>query len=134
MLGSRRWVGASGLCLVLFTGCLTLNGGLGLWRDPSRQFASYNEGDRVLAGSLEAVSRSTQASLSELGLLASTTRNGDTVRIESKSRSGYHFTLMLTREKSDEGQQTQVHLEWKEGKDDREGFQILSQLETSKSR
>ena len=123
----HRLVGASGLFLVLLAGCT----GLELSR---LLVAESSDGDRVLAGSLESVSRSTQASLSEMGLLASTTRNGDTVRIESKSRSGYHFTLMLTREKSDEGQQTQVHLEWKEGKDDREGFQILSQLETSKSR
>jgi hypothetical protein len=120
-------MGASGLCLVLVTGCRYL--------ETSRlRLEAYGDGDRVLAGSLESVSRSTQASLSESGLLASTTRNGDTVRIESKSRSGYHFTLILTREKSNESQQTRVHIEWKDGKDEQEGFQILSQLETSKSR
>ena len=131
MQGFRQVIGASGLFLVFLAGCVGGGNGLPLSR---LLIAENSDGDRVLAGSLESVSRSTQASLSELGLLASTTRIGDTVRIDSKSRSGYHFTLVLTRAKSDAGQQTRVHIEWKDGKDEQEGFAILSQLETGKSR
>jgi hypothetical protein len=88
-------------------------------------------GDRVLAGSLESVAASTEGTLSRLGLFASSTRKGDAIYISSSTITGAKFTLVLTREKSQEGERTRVHVDWENGRDEQVAFQLLSQLEAS---
>src|SRR5690349_7151224 len=77
--------------------------------------------DRVLAGSLEAAVQSTQASLKFLGMSAAVTQDGETVRIASQTPTGARFTLVLTREKGQQGEQTRVQLQWNGNADDPAG-------------
>ncbi len=88
--------------------------------------------DRVVAGSLESVSTSAQASLRQLGLTAVVTPEGEGLRIASTTRSGETFFLVLTREKSAQGEQTRVRIEWEGTPDDQTGFQVLSGLQTQR--
>jgi hypothetical protein len=85
-------------------------------------------GDRVVAGSLEAVATSTQASLSSLGLHAVSTRKGEAIHITSTTKNGASFTLILTRDQTRAGEQTRIRLEWGNGRDDEAGVQILSEV------
>ena len=85
--------------------------------------------DRVVAGSLEAVAQSAQSTLGQMGLAATVNRKGETIYIASKTTAGAKFTLVLTREKAKDGEQTRVHVEWDGASDDQIGFQVLAQLE-----
>jgi hypothetical protein len=86
--------------------------------------------DRVVAGSLENVAESAKGSLTELGFVATTTQQGDIIRIASKTATGAKFALVLTRQVTKDGEQTRVRLEWDGASDDQAGFQILGKLET----
>lgn len=89
-------------------------------------------GDRVVAGSIESVSASTQNSLRELGLSVVVTSQGEDVRIASSTPEGTHFAFVLTREKSAAGERTRVHLEWEksaEGKVGQKIQQVMAALE-----
>ena len=85
---------------------------------------------RVVAGSLESVSRSTQGTLRQLGLQAEARQDGDTVRIASSTKSGANFTMVLTREKSGDSERTRLRIEWAGAPEDQTGFQILSEVAT----
>lgn len=85
--------------------------------------------DRVVAGSLETVAASTQESLQQLGLVATSTREGDAVRITATTKTGQHFSLVLTRAKTDQGEVTHVRFEWDRDRDEGMEMQILSQVE-----
>src|SRR5438445_16481 len=69
-------------------------------------------GDRVVAGSLETVSQSTQAGLGELGITTVLTQEDQAVRLSCTTRAGVHFFLVLTRVKTDQGESTHIRLEW----------------------
>jgi hypothetical protein len=86
--------------------------------------------DRVVAGSLEEVSGSTQATLQQLGMLVSSTREGDAIRLRATTRSGQHFSLVLTRKKGEGRELTNLRFEWDGGRDENMEMQILSQVET----
>jgi hypothetical protein len=86
--------------------------------------------DRVVTGSLETVAASTQDSLQQLGVAASSTREGDAIRVAATTKTGQHFNLVLTRDKQTDGtERTHVRFEWDRERD--EGFeaQVLSQVE-----
>ena len=85
--------------------------------------------DRVVAGSLEKVAASTQDSLQQLGIAATSTREGDAVRIAATTKTGQHFSLVLTRAKTDHGEVTHVRFEWDRDRDEGTEMQILSQVE-----
>ena len=86
--------------------------------------------DRVVAGSLETVAQSAQTSLGQMGLAATVNRKGEAIHIESKTPTGAKFTLVLTREKTKDGEQTRARVEWDGARDDQTGFQLLAQLES----
>jgi hypothetical protein len=125
MVGIRNLVCAVALFLGLLAGCANL--------DLASVFLLQSDAsgrDRLVAGSLDAVAESAQSSLTQLGLSASVTRQGESVRIASRTSSGAHFTLVLTREKGKDGEQTRVRIEWDGGSEDQVGFQLLSQIES----
>jgi hypothetical protein len=67
---------------------------------------------QVVAGSLENVTMSTQGALSKLGFIAVSTREGDAIRIKTKTKNGEDFSLVLTREKTPQGgEQTRIRVE-----------------------
>lgn len=123
-----RWKGfacAGGLALVLLSGCASL--------DLSGFFALQGQAtghDRVVAGSLEAVAQSTQTTLTQMGLAATVNRKGEAVYISSKTAGGARFTLVLTREKTKDGEQTRVRVEWEGVSDEQTSLKLLGQIET----
>ena len=120
----RGVVCAGGFAWLFLAGCASLD----LVSFFSLQSQSSGR-DRVVSGSLETVAQSAQATLSQMGLAASITRNGEAISIASKTATGANFTLVLTREKTKDGEQTRVHVEWDGPSDDQTGFQVLGQLE-----
>ena len=84
--------------------------------------------DRVVVGSLEAVSANTQATLKQLGLQAVATQDGEAVRIRSMTRNGQLFSLVLTSERTAQGEQTHIRLEWEGSPDHSTGAQILTEV------
>ncbi len=84
--------------------------------------------ERVVSGSLESVASSTQSTLNQMGFVVNTSRKGDTIRVSSKTSSGAAFSLVLTRIKTEAGEQTKVQMEWEGASDDNLGLQILAQL------
>jgi hypothetical protein len=117
-----------GLGLLIFAGCKSFDGSglLFLQKDAN--------GDRVVAGSLDAVAESARSTLTQLGFVATTSRQGDAVRISCKTSAGSQFTLVLTREPKPGNsavEQTRVRIEWDGKSDDQTSLQVLSQVEAS---
>ncbi len=129
MAGTNRVLVCASALTMLAAGCKTLDvaGIFSLQSDAAGR-------DRVVAGSLEAVAQTTQTSLTQLGFAAVMNRRGEAIYIASKTGSGSGFTVVLTREKTKDGEQTRVHVEWDGGKEDQVGFQLLSQIETAHRR
>jgi len=86
-------------------------------------------GDRVVAGSLESVSQSTQAGLRELGIAALATPEDQGVRILCTTRGGAHFFLVLTRVTNEQGESTRIRLQWDGKPDEQTGSQVLARLD-----
>ena len=122
-----RWTGfvcAGGLALVFLSGCASM--------DLTGFFALQGQAtghDRVVAGSLEAVAQSTQTTLTQMGLAATLNRKGEAIYISSKTAGGAKFTLVLTREKTKDGEQTRVHVEWDGASDEQTSVKLLGQIE-----
>ncbi len=124
MTGLKGFVCAGGLMFVLLAGCASF--------DLVSFFALQSQAsgrDRVVAGSLETVAQSAQTTLSQMGLAATVNRKGEAIYVASKTAAGAKFTLVLTREKTRDGEQTRVHMEWDGASDDQTGFHVLAQLE-----
>jgi hypothetical protein len=135
-----RWKGlvcAGGLAFLLLAGCASFDVAgfpiLGRFQtvgyDVSLQSPTPGR-DRVVAGSLEVVAESAKTSLSQMGLAATVNRKGEAIHIASKTAAGAKFTLVLTREKTKDGEQTRAHVEWDGARDDQIDFKLLAQLET----
>jgi hypothetical protein len=116
---------AGGLGFMLLAGCASL--------DVVSYFSLQSQTpsrDRVIAGSLETVAESAKTSLGQMGLAASVNRKGEAIYIASKTATGAKFTLVLTREKTKEGEQTRAHVEWEGARDDQIDLKFLAQLES----
>lgn len=88
--------------------------------------------DRVVAGSLESVTRSTQGSLQELGIGVVAQPEGQSVRLKCRTKTGVEFSMVLASANNDQGQQrTHVRIEWEKGRDDQTGSMILGQLDVA---
>jgi hypothetical protein len=125
MAGLKGFVCAGGLVLVFLAGCASV--------DVAGFFALQSQAsghDRVIAGSLEAVAQSAQTTLSQMGLAATLNRKGEAIYIASKTSRGAKFTLVLSREKTKDGEQTRVHVDWDGASDEPISLQVLAQLET----
>lgn len=120
----KGFVCAAALTSVFFAGCASFDvaGLLSLQSQTAGR-------DRVIVGSLETVAQSAQTSLGQMGLAATVTRKGEAIYIDSKTPSGAKFTLVLTREKTKDGEQTRARIEWDGASDEQTGFQLLGQLE-----
>jgi hypothetical protein len=86
-------------------------------------------GDRVVAGSLETVSVSTQDALRGLGLSVTVAHEGEAVRLRAAGPAGQQFDLVLTRSTGEHGELTHVRFEWEHDRDESVEMQILSQVE-----
>jgi len=124
MTWCKGLVCAGGLAVVLLAGCASFDL-VSVFSLPSQTTGR----DRVVAGSLEVVAQSAQTTLGQMGLAVTTNRKGEAIYIDSKTSSGAKFTLVLTREKTKDGEQTRARVEWDGARDDQTGFQLLAQLE-----
>ena len=79
---------------------------------------------------MESVSASTQNSLRTLGVNALVTQEGENVRIAWRSVTGSKTSFVLTRVRTEQGENTRVRLEVDKGADAKAGFQLLADLET----
>jgi len=68
-------------------------------------------GDRLVAGSLENVSETTQAGLKRLGIKVVQTSQAQDVRLAATTPAGDHFAVVLTQVKTEEGERVRVRLE-----------------------
>ena len=120
----RGIVCATGLGLLCLAGCEStqLTGFFALKGDASGQ-------DRFVAASLDSVAQSAQVALSNMGMTAVVNRQGETVRIASKTARGALFTLVLSRETANGVERTRARIEWADGKEDQVGIQLLAALE-----
>ncbi len=122
---------AVGVGLLTLAGCAAngLSSFAGLFALESETTGS----DRIVSGSLDMVAQNTQAALSGMGLACTMNKDGETVRLKSKTAKGAEFAIVLTRVKGTTGEQTRVHLEWTGPNDEQFGFQLLAQLASTRS-
>jgi hypothetical protein len=118
------WTGA-GLFLLL-AGCSPSDLVSG-WLTAS---ASPN-GDRVIAGSLTDVANSTQASLMRVGFSVARTTRGDSVYLSSKTPAGERFTLVLTQEKTYQGDRVRARVDWQDQVDPQTHQQVMAHASAS---
>jgi hypothetical protein len=129
MSGARRTFCAVGVLMLLLTGCA----GTDFF---SANFLQAGGGgrERVVAGSLESVSQSTQATLRQLGFATVLTEEAQGVRIACTTQAGRRFFLLLTRVQTDKGESTRIAVEWEGSPDERTSVQVLSQVESQHRR
>jgi hypothetical protein len=117
---------AAGVSCLLLAGCDSL-------RDinmTATALLAAGGNDRVVAGSLDEVSGSTQEALRQAGMFVSSTREGETIRIRATTKTGQRLSVVLTRKTSEGRQLTNVRFEWENGRDEETELRILSQVET----
>ena len=89
-------------------------------------------GDRVVAASLESVSQSTQAGLRKLGFQAEVVTEGENIRIVAKTAAGDQLQFVLTRQKTEQGEQTRVRLDHFNNGHDQTLFRLLADIEVNR--
>jgi hypothetical protein len=85
-------------------------------------------GDRVVAGSLMAVTASTQASLRSVGIQAVASRQGEEVHLEWID-GAVHLSFVLTSVQTAQGESTRIHFQFAEGADQQAGLKVLADVE-----
>jgi hypothetical protein len=102
-------VGAVALLLGNLSGCILDANSLNI-------FVASSEREWVMEGSLESVSAATQKALGDMRATTDVVREGDAVRIKSftTGTESKRFTLVLTRVKGPNGDQTRIRIEWGE--------------------
>lgn len=73
--------------------------------------------EQAVNDSLEHVSQRIQNEMNRLGLQVAASNQGDMVRITSTTKSGQKFTVLLSRVRTPQGEQTNVHIDWDKGCD-----------------
>ena len=91
-------------------------------------------GDRVVAGSVESVSQTTQGALRTLGMRADVMQDGTDVRIASKTSQGNGFVMVLSRVQNEKGESTKVHMEWEKNADQQTGGKIFTEIDAQSRR
>jgi hypothetical protein len=113
--------------LLLVAGC-ELQGNFLTKMSPGCSAWGKPQGDRVVAGSLEAVSQSTQDLLKALDVSATATQQGDDARIAGVTRTGAKFAFVLHRVKTSTGETTRVHIDWEKNDDAKANPAIVNVL------
>jgi hypothetical protein len=88
---------------------------------------------QVVAGSVDQVSANLQAALGRIGVAATSTRDGQDVRIAGSTRSGRKFALLLRRQKTDAGERTAVAIEWEKDADEQFWLTVVQLLLSSEA-
>lgn len=123
MSKTKRAIRALGVALALTAGCTSADTLNFLFLQ-----SSPKNGERVIAASVDSVAQSLQATLGQRGMDVTVNKKGDNVYVSSQTKNGIKFAFVLAREKTKDGEQTRLHIEWENGKDEEMGLQILAQL------
>ncbi len=129
-MGTMKWsVCAAGLMALGLAGCESsqLTGFFAMQNNA-------NGHERVVTASVDTVAQSARATLSDLGMVATITKQGDSVRVASKTARGTQFTLVLQRDVVNGQEQTRARIEWADGREDPIGGQILAALDVTTKR
>ena len=87
-------------------------------------------GDRVIAGNVQAVALTTTTSLARFGMKATMTPKGNDVWISSQTVAGAKFNMILTSEKTVlGGERTHIRIQWESQRDEQTGTQVLADVE-----
>jgi hypothetical protein len=119
MIGHGKIVCAA--CLLLATGCVA-----GSFLD--LRVWSPKGSEQVVLGSPERVSFTVQAALSHMGLFVRANREGEDIRISSTSPAGKHFTLVLKRKPSPQGDSTVIRVDWEKEADEAFWLELAGEL------
>jgi hypothetical protein len=122
-MGAKGITCAAGFMLLVLAGCEStqLAGFFGM-SDAGGQ-------DHVVAASVDSVAQSAQVTLRDMGMAATVSKQGDTVRVASKTARGTQFTLVLNRELAGGVERTRARIEWADGKEDQIGVQLFAALD-----
>jgi hypothetical protein len=90
----------------------------------------FRSDERVVEGSLDAVAQTTRDRLVQrLKLTAEVNKQGEAVYIHSATPNGVKFTLVLTREKVGQTEQTRIKLQWQDKPDGSLAGYLLASFE-----
>ncbi|HYV39790.1 MAG TPA: hypothetical protein VE988_29140 [Gemmataceae bacterium] len=123
---------AVGGFLLGLAGCTALDLGLDMGL-PAAEAAGEV---RVVDGKPADVALTLQATLKKAGLEATVVPDGATVVVQSKSKSGLQFALMLKSQRAADGrEQTHVSMEWLDNrKDQQTSVQVFTELDRQTKR
>ncbi len=91
-------------------------------------FASPNGKQQVVSGSVDQVSMKLQGTLSHAGFAVTSNRQGEDVRLAGVTKSGKKFALLLKRQKTNNGENTVVSVEWEKDADEQFWLTVLEML------
>jgi hypothetical protein len=120
-MNGRGRVAFVGMFLFLVLGCTPEFLNLSFQRSGPRR-------EQVVQGSLESVATTTQGVLRQSGLQVEAKPDGESVRLSSQTSNGQKFELVLTRQKTPQGESTRVRIEWEKDADEQLWFQLISVL------
>jgi hypothetical protein len=85
--------------------------------------------DLLVVGSPSTVSLQAQSTLNQMGLSGVVSKDGEAIRVTTKTKTGQEVTLKFSSEKTASGEQTRVHVEGHNGPDDPVYIQLSAQLQ-----
>ncbi len=114
----RGWVLCAAASLLwLLVGCV-----------PDYYWPDWGHGEgEVVPGSPAEVSATLQTKLTKLGVFVRVGHDGDAVRVESMSRAGRRYTLLLYRA-GERGDQTRIRIVWEKEPDETFWLEVLGGL------
>ena len=112
--------------------CLFLAVGCSLDTFSLAAFGTSKGDGPVVAGSLDAVTATSQKAISDMGLFVSVRRDGESAKLTSTTAGGKRFTLVLKSRKTDHGDETQVSIQWEKEADQAFWLQLAAAVAAPK--
>jgi hypothetical protein len=81
--------------------------------------------DEVVKDTVDSVAQRIENEMRRLGLLVAVSRDGDVVSLTSTTKAGQRFTVMLSRVRGAQGEQTSIHVDWEQASDRNLWLQLL---------
>ena len=85
---------------------------------------------QVVSGSVDDVSAHLQAALSNVGIIAAATPDGDDLRLAGVTKGGKRFVLLLKRQKTSRGESTVISIDWEKDADEQFWLSVVEMLAT----
>jgi outer membrane lipopolysaccharide assembly protein LptE/RlpB len=105
------------LAMVWAGGVLAIVSGCGFQLGNNTVQVGVKVNEQAVNDSAEHVALRLQNELARMGLQATYSSEGDGARITSTTKSGQKFSVVLTRIRGQQGEQTNVHIDWEKNSD-----------------